>query len=129
MKNHSRFIELYVGDDVSAVVFPAQFFRRRWLEMEKKRVAKALERPLIEAKFVNWLLIGVFGLGGFMWLVNEVLPQIWEVFNAEEWDWIMMFIVLPIWLATGFASFLWMHFLMNRKEKKADGHKSDSIIH
>ena len=104
--------------------FPARFFRRRWLEIEKKRVAKVLERPLIQAKSIKWLLIGTFGFGGFMWLVNEVVRQIRAVLNGGEWDWIMMFIALPIWLATGFAWGLWMRFFMNRKGKKSDRHES-----
>ncbi len=95
--------------------FPARFFRRRWLEKKKKRLANALERPLIQAKSINWLLIGTFGLGGFMWLVNEVVPQIWEVLNGGEWDLIMVFVALLIWLATGFAWGLAMRFFMNRK--------------
>ncbi len=105
--------------------FPARFFRRRWLEIEKKRLAKVLERPLIQVKFMHWLLIGTFGLGGFMWLVNEVAPQIWEVLNGGEWDLIMMFVALLIWLATGFAWGLIMRFFMNRKGKKTDTHESD----
>ena len=97
--------------------FPARFFRPRWLEIEKKRLAKVLERPLIQAKSIHWLLIGTFILGEFMWLVNEVVPQIWEVLNGGEWDWIMMFIGLLIWLATGFAWGLAMRFFMNRKRR------------
>ena len=97
--------------------FPARFFRPRWLEIEKKRLAKVLERPLIQAKSIHWLLIGTFILGEFMWLVNEVVPQIWEVLNGGEWDWIMMFIGLLIWLATGFAWSLAMRFFMNRKRR------------
>ena len=95
--------------------FPARFFRRRWLQKKKKRLAKVLERPLIQAKSINWLLIGTFGFGGFMWLVNEVVPQVWEVLNGGEWDLIMMFVALLIWLATGFAWGLAMRFFMNRK--------------
>lgn len=81
-------------------------------------MARVLERPLIEAKFINWLLIGV------MWLGNEIVPQIWGVLNGGEWDWIMMFIALPIWLVSGFAWGLGIHFFMNRKGKKADRHES-----
>ena len=105
--------------------FPARFFRRRWFEKEKERLAKVLERPLIQAKSINWLLIGTFGWGGLMWLILGVIPQVWEVLNGGEWDWIMMFIALPIWLVTGFAWGLFMRFFMNRKGEKADKHESD----
>ena len=105
--------------------FPARFFRRRWLEKEKERLANALEQPLIQAKSINWLLRGTLYLGGLMWLILGVIPQVWEVLNGGEWDWIMMFIALPIWLVTGFAWGLFMRFFMNRKGEKADKHESD----
>ncbi len=104
--------------------FPVRFFRRRWLEKEKERLANTLERPLIQAKSINWLLIGIFLLGGFMWVINEVLPQVWKVLNGGEWDLTMMFVALLIWLVTGFAWGLVMRFWMNRKGK-ADRHESD----
>ena len=105
--------------------FPARFFRRRWLKKEKERLAKDLERPLIQARSINWLLRGTLYLGGFMWMIMGVIPQVWEVLNGREWDWIMMLIALPIWLATGFVWGLAMRFFMNRKAKKADRHESD----
>ena len=95
--------------------FPARFFRRRWLEKEKERLAKVLERPLIEAKSVHWLLIGTFGWGGFMWVICEVIPQVREVLNGGEWDLMMMFVGLSIWLVAGFAWGLWVRASMNRK--------------
>ena len=97
--------------------FPARFFRRRWLEIEKERLAKVLERPLIQAKSINWLFRGVFFWGVPIWLIIEVIPQVWEVLNGEEWDWMMMFVSLLIWMVGGFAWGLWMHFSMNRKGK------------
>ena len=69
--------------------FPARFFRRRWLEKEKKRLAKVLERPLIQAKSINWLLINVCSYGvfiavaGVMWMICWVLLDVW---NGREWD-------------------------------------------
>ena len=96
---------------------PVRFFRRRWLEKEKERLAKVLERPLIQAKSVNWLFRGTLYFGGLMWVIMGVIPQMWRVLNGEEWDLIMMFIALPIWLATGFAWGLFMRFSMNRKGK------------
>ena len=69
--------------------FPARFFRRRWLEKEKERLAKVLERPLIQAKSINWLLIDVFSCGvsiwvaWVMWVISWVLLDVW---NGREWD-------------------------------------------
>ena len=97
--------------------FPVRFFRRRWLEKEKERLANALERPLIQAKSINWLFRGTVYLGGFMWVILGVIPQVWSVLNGKEWDLIMMFVMLPIWLVTGFAWGLIMRFWMNRKGK------------
>ena len=105
--------------------FPARFFRRRWLEKEKERLTDVLERPLIQAKSINWLFRGVFYFGGLMWLVLEVIPQIWEVLNGGEWDLMMMFVGLLIWMVGGFAWGLFVRFFMNRKEEKADRHESD----
>ena len=94
--------------------FPARFFRQRWLEIEKKRVAKALERPLIKIKFSHWLLIGVFGWGTLTWVLFEV----WRVLDVREWDLIEMIGNLPIWMVSGFVWGLGMHFITNRKGKK-----------
>ncbi len=105
--------------------FPARFFRRRWLENEKKRLASVLKHPLIQAGDINWLLRGTFFFGGFMWGIMGVIPQVWEVLNGGEWDWIMMFIALPIWLVTGFMWGLFMRFFMNRKGEKTDKHESE----
>ena len=97
--------------------FPARFFRRRWLEIEKERLARTLERPLIQAKSINWLFRGVFFWGVPIWLISEVIPQVWGVLNGEKWDWMMMFVSLLIWMVGGFAWGLWMHFTMNRQGK------------
>ena len=101
--------------------FPARFFRRRWLEIEKKRLARVLERPLIQIKFIHWLLIGVFGYGVLSWGLFEG----WQVLDGREWDLMKMIGNLPIWLVSGFVWGLLMHFFMSRKGKKADGHESD----
>ena len=101
--------------------FPARFFRRRWLDIEKKRLAKVLERPLIQVKFIHWLLIGVFGWGGLSWVLFEG----WQVLDGGEWDLKTMLGSLPIWMVGGFMWGLWMRFFMNRKGEKADKHKSD----
>ena len=104
--------------------FPVRFFRHRWIEKEKKRLAKALERPLIQAKSINWLwlLIGVFGWGVPTWALFEVLTVLRY---GEEWNLKRMLVSLPIWLVSGFAWGLWMRFYVNRKGKKANRHESD----
>ena len=104
---------------------PARFFRQRWLEKEKERLANVLERPLVQAKSINWLLSGTLYWGGFMWVILGVIPQIREVLNGGEWDLMMMFVSLPIWMVGGFAWGLFMRFFMNRKGEKTDGHESD----
>ena len=101
---------------------PARLFRRRWLEKEKERLAKVLERLLIQATSINWLLIGVFCFGGSSWVIYEVL---WKVLKGGEWSLIKMFASLPIWLVGGFAWGLSMRFTMNRKGKKAERHEAD----
>ena len=107
--------------------FPARFFRQRWLEIEKKRLASVLEGPLTQARDdINWFLRSIFFFGGLVWVILEIIPQVWKVLNGGEWDLIMMFIAFPIWLFPGFVcSLLWMPRWMNRKGKKADGHESD----
>ena len=95
--------------------FPARFFRHRWIEKEKERLANVLERPLIQAKTVDWLFRGIVYFGGSMWLILEVLPQTWKVLHGSEWDLAKMFAMLPIWLVAGFAWGLIMRFWLNRK--------------
>ena len=94
--------------------FPARFFRRRWLEIEKETLAKVLERPLIQIKFIHWLLMGVFGWGILSWVLFEG----WQVLDGREWDLMKMIGNLPIWLVSGFVWGLLMHFFMNRKGRK-----------
>ena len=95
--------------------FPARFFRPRWLEKEKKRLAKILERPLIQAKSVNWLFIGTFYWGISTWVIFEI---VWNVSKGREWDLMRMVGNLPIWLVAGFAWGLWMRFFDESKGRK-----------
>ncbi|MYC13690.1 MAG: MFS transporter [Gemmatimonadetes bacterium] len=95
--------------------FPARFYRHRWIEKEKERLANVLERPLIQAKTVDWLFRGIVYWGGSMWLILEILPQMWKVLHGNEWDLPKMFAMLSIWLIAGFAWGLIMRSWMNRK--------------
>ena len=94
--------------------FPARFFRPRWLEIEKKRLAQVLERPLIQVKSINWFLRGTFYFGGFLWVAFEVLG----VLKGREWDFRAMFDMLPVCLLAGFIWGSFMHVCMNLKGRK-----------
>lgn len=103
---------------ILAVTFPLWYFlvrhfRHRWIEQEKKRLAKVLERPLIQAKSINWIFRGIFYFGGFMWVTFEVL----KVLKGREWNLGTMFENLPVCLLLGFAWGLFMHVSMNQKGK------------
>ncbi len=100
---------------------PARFFRDRWIEKEKERLAKVLERPLVQAKDTSWYLIWTFLWGGYMWLVMAVIPEVWDVLNGKEWDLMMLFVIeVPLWLVAGFGLGLWIQFDMNKKGKRRD---------
>ena len=64
--------------------FPARFFRRRWREKEKERLVNVLERPLIQAKSINWLLIDASSWGvsivvmWVIWVICMVLLDVWD---------------------------------------------------
>ena len=100
--------------------FPAQFFRQRWLEKEKKRLANLLERPLIQAKSINSPLIflaSAFASSGFTWVV-------WVVFevlrNGREWDLKTMLESLPFSIVVGFAIGLFISWAEKDKEKEKE---------
>ena len=94
--------------------FPARFFRQRWLEIEKERLASVLERPLIQAKSINWFFRGTFYFGGYLWVAFEVLG----VLKGREWDLRAMFDMLPVCLLAGFIWGSFMHVAMNLKGRK-----------
>jgi hypothetical protein len=97
--------------------FPARFFRRRWLEIEKKRLAKVLERPLIQAKSMHWLLMFliVFVSGVSMWVMLVIFEVLWE---GREWDLKTMLESLPICIITSFVCGLIMIWTEKDEEKK-----------
>ena len=79
--------------------FPVRFFRHRWIEKEKERLAKALERPLLQAtSIIDSLSIGVVS-GISMWVMWVILEV---VRNGGEWDLKMMLESLPTSLVAGF---------------------------
>ncbi len=99
--------------------FPARFFHQRWLEKEKERLAKVLERPLIQATSIlsiGW--IGIFAYGvSFMviWVICEVLRNVW---NGREWDLKTMLESLPMGMVAGFAISLFLSWMEKDKEKE-----------
>ena len=97
--------------------FPARFFRQRWLEKEKERLAKVLERPLIQTKSINLLLSLLMGVFGSVptWAIAEVLEVL---YYGGEWDLKTMLESLPFYLLGGFVSGSVMHVSLLEKEKK-----------
>ena len=97
--------------------FPARYFRQRWLEKEKERLAKVLERPLIQTKSINLLLSLLMGVFGSVatWVIAEVLEVL---YYGEEWDLKTMLESLPFYLLGGFVSGSVMYVVSLEKEKK-----------
>ena len=88
--------------------FPARFFRRRWLEKEKERLANVIEHPLSQAKSIHWLLVGVsvFASSVSVWVMWVIFEVLWNVWNGSEWDLktmpmldnLSIFIMVGFWL-------------------------------
>ncbi len=94
--------------------FPVRFFRHRWIEKEKKRLAKVLERPLLQAtSIIDSLSIGVVS-GISMWVMWVILEV---VRNGGEWDLKMMLESLPISLLAGFGIGCFMGWVEKDKEE------------
>ena len=111
---------------------PARFFRRRWLEKEKERLAKVLERPLIQAKSINWLLIEAFA-GGVsicmayvIWVISWVLL---DVRDGIEWDLrAEMFGGLPYGLLIGLMWSSVMHGSSIEKDEERSANVLERLI-
>ncbi len=100
--------------------FPARFFRRRWLEIEKERLANVPERPLIQAKSIKSPLIflaNAFASVVSMWVMWVIFTVLWE---GREWDLKTMFESLPIWIVVGFGTGLAMDWMQKDKEKEKE---------
>ena len=99
--------------------FPVRFFRRRWLEKEKKRLAKVLERPLIQAKSMHWLSIFLmFFVSGVSMAVMLVIFEV--LWHGREWGLKTMLDSLPICIAASFASSLIMIWTEKDKDKEKE---------
>ena len=101
--------------------FPVRFFRHRWIEIEKERLAKVLERPLIQAKSINSplrLLISAFASGVSMWVMWVIFVEVlWE---GREWDLKTMLESLPICVVGGFAIGLFLGWMEKDEEKEEE---------
>lgn len=95
--------------------FPSKLLRQRWFEKEKERLANALQRPMIQAESINWFLRGTVFFGGFMYMIFDFIPQMWDVIHGEEWDLTMTLVNLFLCLIMGFVWGLLMRRWMNRK--------------
>ncbi len=101
--------------------FPARFFRRRWLEKEKKRLAKVLERPLIQAKSIHSMgWIGTFVLGVSMVVMFVISEAVLDVWRGKEWDLKTMLESLPMWMSVGFASICFPRWVEKETEKEKE---------
>jgi len=83
--------------------FPARFFRRRWLEKEKERLAKVLEHPLSQAKSITRLSLGVgvvvWGISIGAGMMSVIVLQV--LWNGRVWDLQTMLDFLPLVIVIG----------------------------
>ena len=102
--------------------FPARFFRRRWFEKERERLAKVLERPLVQAKSINWLLIEVLSWSVSIlvaWVMCVISWALLEVWNGREWDLkAAMFETLPLFLILSVGLDFLRHGLWIEKDEE-----------
>ncbi len=96
---------------------PARFFRRRWLEIEKERLARVLERPLNQAKSMHWL--SIFSIASFsgvcLWVVWVIRDVLW---HGREWGLETMLDSLEFCIGTSFAIGLIMIWTEKDEEKE-----------
>ncbi len=99
--------------------FPARFFRRRWLEIEKKRLAKVLERPLNQAKSMHWLSIfSIVSVSGVcLWVMWVICDVLWR---GREWGLETMLDNLEFCIVTSFAIGLIMVWTEKDEEKEKE---------
>ena len=99
--------------------FPARFFRHRWIEKEKERLAKALERPLIQATSIHsmgWIGVCISGVSLVVTLVT--FEVVWSVWNG--WDLETMLDRLPLWISVGFAVICFPRWVEKETEKEKE---------
>ena len=97
--------------------FPVRFFRHRWIEKEKERLAKALERPLLQAtSIIDSLSIGIVsGISMWVvWVIREVVR------NGGEWDLKTVLESLPTSLLIGFGIGCLMEWVEKETKKEKE---------
>lgn len=55
------------------------------------------------ARKPNWILRGTFLLGGGLWLLYPVAPQLVGLVKGEPMRWVYIWAWLPMWLFVGLA--------------------------
>ena len=99
--------------------FPVRFFRHRWIAKEKERLAKALERPLIQATSIHsmgWIGVCISGVSLVVTLVT--FEVVWSVWNG--WDLETMLDRLPLWMSVGFAVICFPRWVEKETEKEKE---------
>lgn len=88
---------------------PARIARPHWLEYERRRMQYASGQPATPAREIPWVRNGVFGFGGFMWLLWSA-AAIYR--GAPLWEIAAM---LPIWAGAGLLVGLTMKWFMSQR--------------
>ena len=74
--------------------------------------------PTEPARKPSWILRGTFLLGGGLWLLYPVAPQVFGLMQGEPMRWVYLWAWLPMWLFVGLA---WgIHKQLQAAEKPAD---------
>ena len=101
--------------------FPVRFFRHKWIEKEKERFAKVLERPLIQATSMHSMgWIGAFVVGVSIVVMGVIFEVVWNVWNGREWGLKTVLESLPMWLGAGFVPACFMIWLEKETEKEKE---------
>ncbi|MCY3741813.1 MAG: hypothetical protein OXH00_12400 [Candidatus Poribacteria bacterium] len=101
--------------------FPVRFFRHRWIEKEKERLAKVLERPLISATSIHSMgWIGDVSVGVSVAVTGVILEVVRNVWRGREWDLKTMLESLPMWVFAGFVSACLIGWLEKETKKQKE---------
>jgi len=93
---------------------PSRILKRKWIELEKRRIAAAVGKSRKSAEQIRWIYLGVVAWGGLMWLLFCALILIVTVCTGR-WH-VLWFVpaMLPLFLLGGLAWGLAMRWFMNR---------------
>ncbi len=99
--------------------FPVRFFRHRWIEKEKERLAKVLERPLTQATSIHSMgWIGVFVSGVSVVVMAVIFEVVWSVWDGRDLE--TMLERLPLWMSVGFAVICFPRWVEKETEKEKE---------